>query len=245
MKNKNSIITGGARGIGKAIARNLAARGSNIVLWDVMEDEVKATAGDIVAEFGVKAMGIKVDVTSSESVDAALKTAREDLGEIDCLVNNAGITRDNLLVRMKEDDWDLVLKINLKGVFLCTKAVGRFMCKARKGAIVNIASVVGIMGNSGQANYSASKAGVIGLTKTSAKEFAARGVRVNAVAPGYIKTAMTDKLSEEVRETMRGFIPLGALGEPEDVANAVVFLASDAAGYITGQVLPVDGGMVM
>jgi len=245
MKGKTAVITGGARGIGEAIARRLAASGVNLVLWDVAADGAAATAAKLAGEFGVKGVGAGVDVTDGEAVEAAVKAARDQFGEIDILVNNAGITRDNLLIRMKDEDWDLVLKINLKGVFLCTKAVGRFMCKARSGAIVNIASVVGLMGNPGQANYSASKAGVIGLTKTSAKEFSGRGVRVNAVAPGYIKTAMTDKLSEEVRQQMLNVIPLGDFGTAEDVAEAVGFLASPAAKYVTGQVLTVDGGMVM
>jgi 3-oxoacyl-[acyl-carrier protein] reductase len=186
-----------------------------------------------------------VDVTESDAVEAAAKAVRNDSETIDILVNNAGITRDNLLVRMKEEDWDLVLRINLKGAFLCTKAVGRYMCKARTGAIVNIASVIGLMGNAGQANYGASKAGVIGLTKSTAREFASRGVRANAVAPGYIQTAMTEELTDDVRQQLQEQIPLQTLGRPEDVAEAVGFLASDAARYITGQVLVVDGGMVM
>lgn len=245
MKGKTTIITGGARGIGEAIARKLASLGSNVELWDVMADAARSTAEKIAGEFGVKAEGVAVDVTDGAAVDAAVDAARGRWGEIDVFVNNAGITRDSLMLRMKEEDWDLVLKINLKGVFLCTKAVARYMCKARKGAIVNIASVVGVMGNAGQANYSASKAGVIGLTKTGAKEFASRGVRVNAVAPGYIRTAMTDKLSPEVQEQMQALIPLGSFGTAEDVAEAVAFLAGDAARYVTGQVLLVDGGMVM
>lgn len=245
MKGKTAIVTGGARGIGEAIARRLAASGANLVLWDVLEDAAMETAGRIASEFGVQATGAAVDVTDSEAVDAAMKTCQKTAGSVDILVNNAGITRDNLLLRMKDEDWDLVLRINLKGVFLCTRAAGRYMCKQRGGAIVNIASIVGVMGNAGQANYAASKAGVIGLTKTTAKEFAARGVRCNAIAPGFIQTAMTDKLSEEVRTTMLQWIPLGALGQPGDVAEAVHFLASDAARYVTGQVLNVDGGMVM
>ena len=245
MKGKNAVITGGARGIGEAIAVILAKMGANIIIWDVLADQAKATADKIAATHGVKAAGFAVDVTKEESVNAAAEAAAKDFGSIDILINNAGITRDGLIIRMKEEDWDLVLAINLKGVWVCTKAVGKLMLKARKGSIVNIASVVGVMGNAGQANYSASKAGVIGLTKTSAKEFASRGVRVNAVAPGYIRTAMTDKLTDEQRQRMQVMIPLGELGSPEDVADAVAFLASEAARYITGQVINVCGGMVM
>ncbi|MDR1519133.1 MAG: 3-oxoacyl-[acyl-carrier-protein] reductase [Planctomycetota bacterium] len=245
MQGKNAVITGGARGIGESIARLLAKMGANIVIWDVLEDQAKATAGAIASAFGVKTAGQAADVTSGDSVEAAVAAAVAGLGGIDILINNAGITRDGLLIRMKEEDWDKVLAINLKGVWQCTKSVGRVMLKARRGAIVNIASVVGVMGNAGQANYSASKAGVIGLTKTSAKEFASRGIRVNAVAPGFIRTAMTDKLTDEQRKRMLDLIPLGQLGTPEDVADAAVFLASDAARYITGQTINVCGGMLM
>lgn len=245
MKDKVAIVTGGARGIGEAIARKLASAGAHVAIWDVLEDAAHATAESIAKTYGVKATGAAVDVTNEGGVENATDAVMKDFGRIDILVNNAGITRDGLLLRMKEEDWDLVLRVNLKGVFLCTKAVGRFLCKARSGSIVNIASVVGVMGNAGQANYSASKAGVIGLTKTTAKEFAPRGVRCNAVAPGYIQTAMTEKLSEQTRQMMLSLIPLGGFGEAEDVAKAVCFLASDEARYITGQVLHVDGGMVM
>ncbi|MDR1612384.1 MAG: 3-oxoacyl-[acyl-carrier-protein] reductase [Planctomycetota bacterium] len=245
MRGENAIITGGARGIGESIARLLAKMGAAVIIWDVLEDQAKAAAAAIAKDIGVKTLGSAVDVTKAASVDTALDAAMKEFGKIDILVNNAGVTRDGLLIRMKEEDWDLVLAINLKGVWICTKAVGKVMLKARKGAIVNIASVVGVMGNAGQANYSASKAGVIGLTKTSAREFAQRGVRVNAVAPGYIRTAMTDKLSDEQRGRLRNMIPMGDLGTPDDVADAVAFLASDAAKYITGQTLNIDGGMVM
>ena len=245
MRGKNAVVTGGARGIGEAIAVVMAKMGANIIIWDVLEDQAKATADKIAKEHGVKTIGMAVDVTKGDSVDAAVDAAVKEFGGIDILVNNAGITRDGLIIRMKEEDWDQVLAINLKGVWQCTKSVGKVMLKARKGAIVNIASVVGVMGNAGQANYSASKAGVIGLTKTSAKEFAPRGVRVNAVAPGYIRTAMTDKLTDEQRQRMQDLIPLGELGTPEDVADAVAFLASTAARYITGQAINVCGGMVM
>ncbi len=245
MRGKNAVITGGARGIGEAIATTMANLGANIILWDVLEDQAKATAEKLAKAHGVKAAGAGVDVTKADSVDAAVDAAVKEFGGIDILVNNAGITRDGLIIRMKEEDWDLVLAINLKGVWQCTKSVGRVMLKARGGSIVNIASVVGVMGNAGQANYSASKAGVIGLTKTSAKEFASRGVRVNAVAPGYIRTAMTDKLTDEQRKRMQDLIPLQELGTPEDVADAAAFLASNAARYITGQTINVCGGMVM
>ncbi len=245
MRGKNAVITGGARGIGEAIATVLAKMGANILIWDVLEEQAKETADKLAKEHGVKAAGYSVDVTNGPSVDAAVDSAVKDFGGIDILINNAGITRDGLIIRMKEEDWDKVIAINLKGVWQCTKSVGKVMLKARKGSIVNIASVVGVMGNAGQANYSASKAGVIGLTKTSAKEFASRGVRVNAVAPGYIQTAMTDKLTEEQQQRMATLIPLGQLGTPEDVADAVAFLASSAARYITGQTINVCGGMVM
>ena len=245
MRGKNAIITGGARGIGEAIARVMAKMGANIIIWDVLADQAKATADALAKEYGVKTCGLAVDVTKADSIDAAVETVAKEMGALDILVNNAGVTRDGLIIRMKEEDWDLVLAINLKGVWQCTKSVGKVMLKARQGAIVNIASVVGVMGNAGQANYSASKAGVIGLTKTSAKEFASRGVRVNAVAPGYIRTAMTDKLTDEQRKRMQDLIPLGERGTPEDVADAVAFLASNAARYITGQTLNICGGMVM
>ncbi len=245
MQGKNAIVTGGARGIGESIAVVLARMGANVIIWDVLEDQAKATADRIAKEHKVKAAGRAVDVTKEASVEAATEAALQEAGSLDILINNAGITRDGLIIRMKEEDWDQVVAINLKGVWQCTKSVGRVMLKARGGSIVNIASVVGVMGNAGQANYSASKAGVIGLTKTSAKEFASRGVRVNAVAPGYIRTAMTDKLTQEQRDRMQALIPLGELGTPEDVADAVAFLASNAARYITGQTINVCGGMVM
>ena len=245
LKNKTAIVTGGARGIGECIARHLAADGANIVIWDVQQDASAATAAAIAKEYGVKGLGTGVNVTNGAAIDDAVKAALDAFGAVDMLVNNAGLTRDNLTIRMSEEEWDLVLDVNLKGAFLCTKSVGRQMLKARAGRIVNIASVVGQMGNPGQANYSASKAGLIGLTKTTAKEFASRGVTVNAVAPGYIRTAMTDALSDEVKNQMRANIPLGSFGEVEDVAKAVHFLVSDNARYITGQVLAVNGGMYM
>ena len=243
--SKNAIITGGARGIGEAIARKLAANGINIIIWDVNAESAQATAAAIAKEYGVKAGGAAVDVTKSEMVDAAAAEVAKEYGSIDILVNNAGVTRDKLMVMMKDDDWDFVLNINLKGVFICTRTIARIMAKQRSGAIVNIASVVGLMGNVGQANYSASKGGVIALTKTTAREFAPRGVRCNAVAPGFIQTAMTDKLPEKIKEEFNKLIPLGHFGQPEDIAKTVNFLASEEASYITGQVICVDGGIVM
>jgi 3-oxoacyl-[acyl-carrier protein] reductase len=244
LKGKVALVTGGARGIGRAIAERLGSAGADLALFDVLP-ELEAAAAELAAKLGVKVRGYRVNVTVAAEVDAAVEAVLRDLGRLDVLVNNAGITRDNLLMRMKDEEWDAVLAVNLKGAFLCTRAVARPMLKQRSGRIVNIASVVGLMGNAGQANYAASKAGLIGLTKSSAKELASRGVTVNAVAPGYIRTAMTDQLSAEQKNKMLGLVPLGRMGEAADVAAAVAFLASDDAGYVTGQVLTVDGGMVM
>jgi 3-oxoacyl-[acyl-carrier protein] reductase len=238
-------VTGGARGIGRSIAERLAADGVNIAVADVMEDVASETAADLAKAFGVETMAVKMDVANSASVAEAVGAIKERFGRIDILINNAGITRDGLLMRMKEEDWDLVLSINLKSVFLCTKEVVKIMAKQRYGRIVNIASVVAFMGNAGQANYSASKAGMVGLTKTAAREYASRGVTVNAVAPGFIQTAMTDALPDNVREEMMRNIPLGSFGTAADVAEAVAFLASPEAGYITGNVIHVNGGMYM
>jgi 3-oxoacyl-[acyl-carrier protein] reductase len=243
LENKTALVTGAARGIGQAIALQLASDGADLALCDVKVEWLADTAAKVQA-LGRRAEVYAMDVANGAAVGEAVAKVAADFGRIDVLVNNAGITRDTLLIRMTEEDWDAVLDINLKGAFLVTKAVVKYMMKQRSGAIVNIASVVGIMGNAGQANYTASKAGLIALTKTTAKELGSRNVRVNAVAPGFIRTAMTDKLSEPAKEAMLRNVPLGRPGEPEDVARAVAFLASDAAAYVNGQTLAVCGGMV-
>lgn len=245
LKGKTAVITGGARGIGRSIADKLAQNGADLAIVDVNEQVAEQAAAEIAEQYGVTTTAVKTDVSKPEDVDAMTKKILEKLGKIDILINNAGITRDNLMLRMKEEDWDLVLNINLKGVFLCTKSVIRYMAKARQGSVINIASIVGQMGNPGQANYTASKGGVIALTKTTAKEFAGKGVRANAIAPGFINTEMTKVLKDDVKEKMLQEIPLGYMGEPEDIANAALFLASDMSSYITGHVLSVNGGMLM
>ncbi len=239
-----AIITGASRGIGRCIALAMAEKGAKLVLSARSEDallklvdEIKATGGEAVA--------VVADVAKSEDADKLVAVANESFGRVDILVNNAGITRDGLLLRMKDEDWDAVLDTNLKGAFLCTRAVAKVMSKQRYGRIINISSVVGEMGNPGQANYSASKAGMIGLTKSNAKELARRNVTVNAVTPGYIVTDMTDDLGDKAKEELSSQIPLGRLGEADDVVHAVLFLASKGAGYITGQALGVNGGMYM
>lgn len=244
LKGKSAIVTGAARGIGKEIALMLAGEGSDIAICDVNEDALIKAKSEIEAT-GRQCLSAVVDVGKSAAVEDMVNKILDKFGKIDILVNNAGITRDSLLMRMKEDDWDAVLTVNLKGAFNFTKAVTRPMAKQRYGRIVNIASIIGIIGNAGQANYAASKAGIIGLTKSTAKELASRGINVNAVAPGFIKTAMTDKLNEEQKEAMLKVIPAGCLGEPKDVANLVLFLVSESSSYITGEVIKVDGGMVM
>jgi len=244
LKDRLAIVTGAARGIGKEIALALAKEGSDIAICDVSEEALIQAKSEIEA-LGRECLSAVVDVGKSEAVEAMVNKILDKFGKIDILVNNAGITRDSLLMRMKEDDWDAVLTVNLKGAFIFTKAVTRPMIKQRYGRIVNIASIIGIIGNAGQANYAASKAGIIGLTKSAAKELASRGVNVNAIAPGFIKTPMTDKLTDEQRDMMLKFIPAGCLGEPKDVANLVLFLVSDSSSYITGEVIKVDGGMVM
>ena len=244
LSSKCAVVTGAARGLGQAIAVKLAEAGADVALCDLNSDGLQETAAKVRAT-GRRAEVYSVNVADADSVTTGVKAIEEDFGKIDVLVNNAGITKDGLLMRMSEADWDAVLDVNLKGVFLCTKAVMRGMMKQRSGAIVNIASVIGLMGNAGQANYAASKGGVISFSKTVAKELASRNVRCNAVAPGFIRTAMTDELEDDVQAKMKELIPLSRFGEPEDVANVVLFLASDASGYVTGQVLSTCGGMVM
>ena len=243
-KDKISIVTGASQGIGKAIADLLAQEGARVILWDIREEKLKDVAQEIQTRGG-QADFQQVDVSKLAEVEEAAKTALDHYGQIDHLVNNAGITRDNLLMRMSEEEWDLVFQVNLKGVFNCCKAVIRAMMSRRQGRIVNIASVVGLMGNLGQTNYAASKAGVIGFTKSVAREVAARNITVNAVAPGYILTPMTEILSEQTKHMFLNLIPLKKFGRPEDVAKAVRFLLSEDAAYITGQVLNVNGGMYM
>jgi 3-oxoacyl-[acyl-carrier protein] reductase len=243
-KGQVALVTGSARGIGRAIAETLAQRGADVVVADVNADEARGTALEI-ANHGVKTLDVKLDVSNAEEVMKTFEAVLKEYGRLDILVNNAGITRDSLLLRMKEEDWDAVMDVNLKGVFLCSKEAVKVMAKQRYGRIVNISSVVAFIGNPGQANYSASKAGIVGLTKTIAKEYASRGVTSNAVAPGFITTAMTDNLSEQIREEMKKAIPMARFGTIEDVAHAVVFLASADSGYITGQVVHVNGGMFM
>jgi len=244
LEGKVAVVTGAAQGIGRAIAESLARHGADIVVADLDPGRSQETVAAI-AQLGRRALNVKVNVADFADVKTMVDHVLKEWGKIDILVNNAGITRDGLLLRMKEEDWNLVLQVNLNGTFHCTKAVLQPMTKQRYGRIVNIASIVGAMGNVGQANYAASKAAVIGFTKTVAREYASRLVTVNAVAPGFIDTAMTQGLPADVKDTLQKQIPLGRLGQPSDVAEAVCFLASDAAGYITGQVLHVNGGMLM
>ncbi|MEK5039582.1 3-oxoacyl-[acyl-carrier-protein] reductase [Sporosarcina sp. FSL K6-3457] len=242
---KAAIVTGASRGIGREIALLLAQEGARVAVnYSGSKDKADEVVQAITASGG-EAFAIQADVSNADSVKAMIDQTLETFGSIDILVNNAGITKDNLLMRMKDDEWDDVININLKGVFLCTKGVTRQMMRQRAGKIVNVASIVGVSGNPGQANYVAAKAGVIGFTKTAAKELASRNINVNAVAPGFITTDMTDALNEEVKSQMLSAIPLGKLGSPADVAKTVMFLLSDDAAYITGQTIHVDGGMVM
>jgi 3-oxoacyl-[acyl-carrier protein] reductase len=244
LAGKTAIITGSAQGIGFCVAELFGREGASVVVVDV--DEAKSTeAAGKLASAGVPSLAVRADVSKFEDCEAVVKAALEKFGKVDVLVNNAGITRDNLVMRLADSDWDLVLNINLKGTFNFTKAVVRSMLKARSGRIINIASIVGQQGNAGQANYSASKGGVIALTKTCAREFASRGVLVNAIAPGFIRTRMTDAIPEEARKQLLETILLGRMGEPEDIARAALFLAGEDSSYITGQVLGVNGGMYM
>ena len=243
LTDKVALITGGGRGIGRAIALNLAGDGADIGLFDLDEKGLKESAA-LIKKLGRKVVTIKGDVSKPEDTDNAVKEVIDKLGKIDILVNNAGVTRDNLIMRMAEQDWDLVINVNLKGTFNCSKSVIRSMLKQRSGKIINIASVIGIAGNAGQANYAASKAGIIGFTKSLAKEVASRNICVNAVAPGYIETEMTISLPDEVKKAFMEMTLLKRIGQPEDVARLVNFLASSESDYITGQVIHVDGGLV-
>lgn len=245
LDGKVALITGASRGIGRAVAVGLAAAGAKVVINYAGNETAARDVEHQITASGGEALVVQGDVSAAAAAEQLVARGLEVFGRIDILVNNAGITRDNLLLRMKEEDWDAVLNTNLKGVYHCTRAVVRPMMKQRQGRIVNMASVVGIMGNAGQANYAAAKAGVIGFTKAMAKELASRGITVNAVAPGFISTDMTRALSEQVRQDLARQIPLGRLGSPEDVANVVLFLVSPWADYVTGQVINVDGGMVM
>ncbi len=239
-----ALITGAGRGIGREVALKFAAEGADVAVADLTLEAAEDVAAEIRA-MGVKSLALKVDVSSPEDALKMVTDTVEGLGKIDILVNNAGITKDKLMLRMEESDWDCVMSVNLKGAFNCTKAAARVMAKARYGRVINIASIVGLTGNAGQANYSASKAGLIGLTKTTAREFASRSITCNAVAPGFIDTAMTQAMPEKSRQALTAQIPLARLGSSDDVAEGVIFLASDKASYITGHVLSINGGMYM
>ncbi|MEH7349838.1 MULTISPECIES: 3-oxoacyl-[acyl-carrier-protein] reductase [Bacillaceae] len=245
LNGKVALVTGGSRGIGRAIALTLAKNGANVVVNYSGNEAAALKVVEEITALGVKAIAYKANVSNGEEVAALVKNTVDEFGSIDILVNNAGITRDGLLLRMKDADWDDVIDTNLKGVFNCIKAAAKFMTRQRNGRIINISSVVGQIGNPGQMNYVAAKAGVLGLTKTAAKELASRNITVNAIAPGFIETDMTNELNEQIRTQMLSNIPLQSFGQPEDIANAVVFLAMDASRYITGQTINVDGGLVM
>ncbi len=244
VSGKVALVTGGAQGIGEAISMTLAKEGASVAILDVNLEKAQETAANI-KKLGVDSEAFKCDVSNTADVEATVEKVVDRFKKIDILVNNAGITRDNLLVRMTEQEWDLVIAINLKGTFNFTQKVGKLMMKQRWGSIINISSVIGLMGNAGQTNYAATKAGVIGITKSVAKELGGRNVRVNAICPGYIQTAMTDKLTEEVKAKMIELIPAKKMGTPQDVANAALFLASDLSAYTTGETIRVDGGMAM
>ena len=244
LDGKIAIVTGAARGIGRSIAEKLAAEGADLALCDLKQEWLAETAAAVAAK-GRRAECFAADVANGASVDAAVAAILKAFGRIDVLVNNAGITKDTYLVRMTDEDWDAVLNVNLKGTFMFTRSALKPMMKQRSGSVVNIASIIGLIGNAGQCNYAASKGGVIAFTKSVAKEFASRNVRANAVAPGFIETKMTEVLPEEIRKKMLEAIPLGRFGSPEDVANVVLFLASDTSAYVTGQVISCNGGMAM
>lgn len=245
LNSKIAFITGASRGIGKAIALTLAKAGAEIAGIDINRDELSSAMKEVENTTGRRALPLQADVGDYGSIEKAIEESIRVFGRINILVNNAGITRDNIILRMKDEEWDKVIKTNLTGTFNCTKAVIKGMVKNREGRIINIASIVGVMGNAGQANYAASKAGIIGFTKSIAREYANRGITANVIAPGFIETDMTRALSEEVRNTLISQIPMARLGMPEDIANVVKFLASDGAAYITGQVIHVNGGMYM
>jgi len=245
LNNNVALITGASRGIGLAIARTLAANGADVAIVDVLADAANEAAEKLTADFGIKAKAWQTDVSDFEATERMVKEVIEEFGKVTVLVNNAGITKDALIVRMTEEQWDAVVAVNLKGVFNCTRHVSTSMLRNRCGSIINIASVSGQMGNSGQANYAATKAGIVGLTKTVARELAAKGVRVNAIAPGYIRTEMTDLIPADKQDELKKIIPMKRLGTPEDIAQTTLFLASDASAYITGQVIAVNGGMYM
>jgi 3-oxoacyl-[acyl-carrier protein] reductase len=248
LEGKVAVVTGagrGGRGIGRSISLALAGEGADIVITDFVAENAEAVAAEVRETTGRRAMAIQGSVAVAADVDRLFEEAMREFGRVDILVNNAGITRDNLIMRMSEEDWDAVVDSNLKGAFLCTKAVSRIMLKQKSGKIVNIASVMGLVGNAGQANYSASKAGMIALTKTTAKELGSRSITANAVAPGFIQTVMTDALPEELREQMKKQVPLTRLGTPDDVARVVLFLSTDDSSYVTGQVISIDGGLFM
>lgn len=245
LEGKVALVTGGARGIGRAISLQLAKDGAHVAINYAGSEAAAKELAQEIESLGRQAMTIQANVGDAQQVNDMIKKVVTEFGQLDILVNNAGITKDNLLMRMKEEEWDDVININLKGVFNCIKGVTRQMMKQRQGRIINISSVVGVMGNAGQANYVAAKAGVIGLTKSTARELASRSITVNAIAPGFIQTDMTDKLGDDIKEGLKDQIPLARLGEPSDIAKAVSFLASDDASYMTGQTLHVDGGMVM
>ncbi|MCM8766099.1 MAG: 3-oxoacyl-[acyl-carrier-protein] reductase [Candidatus Omnitrophica bacterium] len=242
LSDKVAIITGGARGIGKEIALRFVQEGAKIVIWDINIEELEKAKSEI-GKFSPHVSGYKVDVSKGEEIEKTVEDVLDNFKRIDILINNAGITRDALILRMSEEDWERVIAVNLKSVFNCTRIIAKVMLKQREGRIVNISSIIGLIGNAGQSNYAASKAGIIGFTKSVAKELASRGITVNAIAPGFIQTEMTEKLPQEIKEEMLKRIPLGRFGTPKDIAEVALFLSADASRYITGQVIVVDGGM--